>query len=222
MGGIDICKLDTSALDPDTGLPTVRATSPIVGETDENDVEEFGLIDSMQCLGVTALPATADDTGHAEGAVARNAGNTDGLVLGARDARCTGVYGNLKAGDSCLHSTDPAASAQFQAKASRIACIATKDGDGNTMLLALDGKNDKVQIAAFGGIVEMTKDKITITSPSGGCSIMMQDDTIILAGKVILGGIGPVLLNIPSGTQANIVAVPPVLLPAPNVYVSAT
>ena len=186
---MDICKLDTPTLDPKTNLPLIRATVPLAAEQGTTDVEEFGPIDAAMCLGVTSLPYPADDTGHAEGIVDRGCGNSDGVIVGGRDSRCASVVGKLKPGDSALHSTDPSASAQVQCKASRQVAAMTKGSDGKDMLLTLDGKNDKIQVAAFGGIIQMTKDQIIITEPSGKASIVMKDGCIMLVGKVILGGV---------------------------------
>lgn len=224
MPELDIVTLDAPTLDPTTNLPTIRATVPLSAEQGTTDVEEFGKVDSAQCLGITSLPYPADDAGHAEGVIARNVGNTDGVILGGRDSRCAAVVGKLKAGDTALHSTDPAASAQVQCKATRQAVMMTKDGDGNNMLLTLDGKNDKIQIAAFGAIVQITKDQIMLCEPSGKASIVMKDGCIALIGKVILGGLTATarLASCPGSTMVlplGAPASPSIFVPAPNVYV---
>ena len=228
---LDIVTLDAPTLDPTTNLPLIRATVPLSAEAGTTDVEEFGDVDSAMCLGVTALPYPADTTGHAEGVIARNAGNTDGLLVGGRDSRCAAVVGKLKPGDSALHSTDPSASAQVQCKATRNVAAMTKDSDGHTMLFTLDGKNDKIQIAAFGGIIQISKDQIVICEPSGKASIVMKDGCIALVGKVILGGLTATSRAL-SATGVNIVnptnwlcagpgaplPVGAMITPAPNVY----
>lgn len=159
-----------------------NAYLPIAGEG-QGDEEQFDDIDSLQSLGVSALPFPETDDGFAEGVVLRGCGGSVGCVVGGRDERCASVYANLRPGDTCLHSTDPDAAAQFQAKATRQAVMLTTASDGSTMLHMLDGKNDKVQIAAFGGIIQMTPDAITITGP-GGASIIMQGDTVTVQGKL--------------------------------------
>lgn len=229
MSGIDLCKLDTPTLDPLTNLPVIRATVPLASEEGTTDVEEFGQVDSAQCLGVTSLPYPASDTGHAEGVVARGAGNTDGIIIGGRDSRCAKVVGSLKGGDSALHSTDPDASAQVQAKANRICVMRTKGSDGKDITFGLDGKNDKVQLAAFGAIVEITKDKMTLCGP-GGASIVFDGDTLILgANKVLIGLPGlsgytnvvagePLVPGAPAVQTAGPAAVN--LFVAPGVYVA--
>jgi hypothetical protein len=228
---LEIVTLDAPTLDPKTNLPVIRATVPLSAEAGTTDVEEFGNIDSAMCLGVTALPAAADANGHAEGIVERGCGNTDGVIVGGRDSRCASVVGNLKAGDTALHSTDSNASAQVQCKATRNIAIMTKDSDGHNMLVTVDGKNDKIQIAAFGGIIEMTKEQIMLTDPSGKSSIVMKDGTICLVGKIVLGGITATSRAL-SAAGANIVnptnwlcagpgaplPVGAMITPAPNVY----
>ena len=210
---MDICKLDTPTLDPKTNLPLIRATVPLAAEQGTTDVEEFGPIDAAMCLGVTSLPYPADDTGHAEGIVDRGCGNSDGVIVGGRDSRCAAVVGKLKPGDSALHSTDPSASAQVQCKANRICVLRTKGSDGKDITLGLDGKNDKVQLAAFGALVEITKDKMTLCGP-GGASIVFDGDTLILgANRVLIGLPGP------SG-YTNVVAGMPLAPGAPPVQVA--
>jgi len=176
----EVAHIREGARDQTTNLPTYNAYLPIDGPGDE---ERFGDIDAIQALGVSSIPFPETDEGYAEGVVLRGCGGSVGCVVGGRDERCASVYASLKPGDSCLHSTDPDAAAQFQAKATRQAVMLTTASDGSTMLNILDGKNDKVQIAAFGGIIQMTPDAITITGP-GGASIIMQGDTVIVQGKL--------------------------------------
>jgi hypothetical protein len=211
---IEVCELRSAELDEETNLPKVRAVSRITDDPD--DVEEFGEITSMQCLGVTCKPWPSSDAGHAEGVVARNAGNSEGVIIGGHDKRCAQVYGKLGDGDTDLHSTDPNASAQVMCKANRQVVMMTKDTHGDNMNAALDGKNDKVQIAAFGGLIEMTPERISLVCPSGEASIIIEGSTIMLAGNVTFG-VAPVL-NLAGGTVANITAVPPVLVPIGGVY----
>jgi hypothetical protein len=57
------------------------------------------------------------------------------------------------------------------------------------MILVLDGKNDKFQIAVRGAAVQIDKDgTIAMSSPNGANSIVISNDGIQLLGKVHLGG----------------------------------
>jgi hypothetical protein len=223
MHEFDISKITTAGLDGETNVPVIQAAVPI--SEDPTDVESFGDLDSYQALGVTSLPfpETAnkpdpDDNGFAEAVILRDVGNQDAVVIGARDTRTTEVYGDIAEGDTVLHSVDPDAVAQVQCKANKQIALVTEDSDGNTMLHLIDGKNDKIQIAAFGGIIEMTRDNgISIVAPGGDATITLKGDTIVLAGKVILGGAIPVL-NFAGGLPASITSAPPVLTVLPNVY----
>ena len=59
------------------------------------------------------------------------------------------------------------------------------------MILLIDGKNDKIQITAFGQMFEMSKtDGITITDGSAA-SIRIKDGVVALLGQVCLGGMIP-------------------------------
>ena len=207
---LDICNLTAGELDSTTNAVTVRATVDLTDEP--GDVEHFGNVGMFGQLGVSALPAPATDDGksRAEGVVIRNIAGSNGAVIGARDTRSASVYANLQSGDTCLHATDENASAQFQAKANRQAITITKDSGGDTMIINLDGKNDKIQIAAFGFIFEVDKaaDRLFMCTPSGGASIMMQKDTISLIGKIILGGKTPILPLIQTVAGAGVTFTP--------------
>ena len=213
MYSYDVCNLTTSELDEETNSLLIQATINITGA--EGDEEHFGAVPIMSQLGVTAIPAPIDENGRAEGVILRGIAGVDGIIVGGRDTRTASVYASLQPGDTCLHSTAKGAAAQFQAKANRQAIIATKDKSEKTMIFVLDGKNDKVQLAAFGAIIEIdkAKDQVFITNPSGGCSIMMKGDTISLVGKVILGGAIPFAL-VHSGPGVGTTSIP-----TPGVFV---
>jgi hypothetical protein len=206
-------------------LPVYRCVDELTGA---DDVKEFGECSVFTALGVTSMPfppTTGENGGSAEAVVLEGIGNEDGIVVGARDARCAGVYAKLSEGDTVVHSVDPGASAQLQVKANRQVTAFTKDSEGNNAMINLDGKNDVVQIAAFGGIIQMSKnDGITITAPGGSASIMMKDDTIMLvAQNVMLGGIVPAA-SVASWVAGGAPSVPnaTVFKPAPNVWVGAS
>jgi hypothetical protein len=208
---LDICTIGAAALDEDTGLPTIQAVVPLTEE--EDDYEHFGNVDKFECLGVTALPWPANDDGHAEGIVARNVGNSEGVIIGSRDERCANVYGKLAPGDSALHTTDPDATAQVICKADTGQVIAiTEDSGGKNITLVIDGTNDKIQITGFGQMFEMSKDQgISITDGTG--TITIREGIICLSGAVVLGGPTPAepVLAGPAG---------PVGKPADGVFVA--
>ena len=189
----EICKLSATELDSQTNAPLTRATLDITDE--EGDDVNFGDLPVFSQLGVTAIPAPIDNNGKCEGIVLRRCEGVDGVIIGARDTRSSTVYAALKPGDTALHATDGKAAAQFQAKANRQAIVATKDTSGKTMVVNLDGKNDKVQVAAFGALFEIdkAKDQVFICTPSGKASIVMSGGTISLIGTVILGGATPLV-----------------------------
>ena len=189
MSTYDICQINTSKLDEESNLPLIQASVPI---TNDEDYESFGEVASYQALGLTALPYAPDENGAAEGVVLRDVGAFNGAIIGARDERCASVVATMRAGDAALHSCDPEAKAQVRCHANRQVALVTEGTDGNTMLQLLDGKNDKITISAFGGLIEMTPDGINIVAPGSKASILMTGDQITLLGKVQLGG------NVPS------------------------
>lgn len=184
----DVCQINTTELDPDTKLPMVTASVPITGP---DDVETFGPVANYQALGITVNPFPPSEDGAAEGVILRDVGNMSGAIVGIRDERCASVVASLAPGDAVLHSCDPQAKAQVRVHANRQIAMVTEGTDGKTMLQLLDGKNDKITITAFGGIIEMTPDGISIVAPGSEASILMSGDQITLLGKVQLGGIAP-------------------------------
>ena len=188
MSSFDVCTINTSKL-AENKLPLIQATVPITD--DENDYESFGEVASYQALGVTALPAAPTSAGSAEGIILRDVGNFNGAIVGARDGRCSGVVASMQPGDTVLHSCDPNAKAQIRCHANQQIALVTEGTDGKTMLQLLDGKNDKITITAFGGLIEMTPEGISIVAPKSEASILLRGDQITLLGKVQLGGIAP-------------------------------
>lgn len=202
MSTPDVCQINTSKLSEESNLPVIQATVPITGP---DDYENFGEVASYQTLGVTTLPFPPNDDGHAEGIIMRDVGGFNGAVVGARDERCAGVVASMKAGDTVLHATDPNAKAQVRCHADRRVAAVTEDSEKKTMMLLLDGKEDKIQISAFGGIIELTKDSLSLIAPGSQASITMSGDQITILGKVQIGGIAPthtVLAIDPAGYAA--------------------
>jgi hypothetical protein len=203
--------LDTAILGAftlnDEGAPQIQVVKPVGDET--NDVEPYGECDSMQALGVTAVPWPRDDKGKCEAVVATGCGGRDAIIIGARDNRCAGIYGKLDSGDTCVHTTGPDEVAQLLLKQKkRAAALTCKDSSGGTMLVSLDGKNNEFQILAFGMGFKFTKGEgVTITNGEGA-QILMQGDRIYLIGKVMTGGVaGNPAVKIATGTPAAMAAV---------------
>ena len=138
------------------------------------------------------MPWPADGDSYAEGAVIRNCGNRNGICIGARDTRTAKALGNVKPGDSILHSTGPNEAAQVQCKEEkRQVVIYTKDSTGKGVVVVVDGKNDQIQLQGFGMIIEMTKENGIKLHAGGGASVIIQDDDLYLNGNIHIAGIPP-------------------------------
>lgn len=188
MSQLNIVNLGASSAS--NGLATWQATAPV---TSEQDVEDFGNLEVYQCLGVISRPYPADANGKAQAIVAPGLGSADGAVIGARDTRATKGVGNVEPGDTFVTSTDPDQSAMVGCKGSKKKTfLACKGSDSKNMLVLLDGKNNKVQITAFGQMFELSKqDGITITDGSAA-SIRIKDGKVCILGTLVLGGMTPV------------------------------
>lgn len=166
------------------GVPTVQALSPLTDGSD--DVEQYGEIEMISQLGVSACPAESDDTGQAQGVVCENLGGTNAVCIGGIDRRNATIYGNLGPGDSVLYATGPKGVAQCLMKAEkRQAILATKGSDDKQILVVLDGKNDTATITGFGLIFEMSK-KNGISLTDGSAGIRIHNGTLQLLGNLVI------------------------------------
>jgi hypothetical protein len=163
----DIATLGASSLDPETGA--VKWQAKIEGGDDLGEADSFG------ALGVSARPYPADETGNAEAVVLRNCGGRTAVCLGARDTRTAKVAAGLKPGDVCLHSTGPKQSSQVRClEEKRQVVAATKDDKDRAVMLLLDGKNEKIQLAGFGAMIQI--------DPNGEISLTAADGTALTIG----------------------------------------
>lgn len=167
------------------GVPVVQASSAITDGSE--DVESYGGIEMWLALGLSASPAPANDAGQAQGVIVENVGGTNAACVGAIDRRNADIYGKLTPGDTVLHATGPEGVSQVMCKAAkRQVVLATKGSDEKQILVVLDGKNDKLQITAFGLMFEMSKaDGITLSD--GGAGIRIHDGTLQLFGNLVIG-----------------------------------
>lgn len=202
---IEIVTLDGVTLDAETGAPLVSAKQPITGD---DDVEDFGDAPLMQCLGVSSAPYGKTDEGYCEGVIATGVGSRDAVCIGARDTRTAKIIGKLSPGDTVVHSTGPNQAAQLQLKeAKKQAVLVTKGSDGKQILLVLDGKNDKVTLAAFGCAINIEKagKSISLMSPNGQSGIVITDSGVQVVGKLMTGAPVPGL-QVAMGTPAALTA----------------
>lgn len=186
----DIVILGASHVNED-GVPVVQALLPHNDTSDEG--EPFGEVDLMTGLGDFALPWPKDETGHAEGVILRRCGNRDAVLIGARDTRTSKMVGNMKPGDRVLTSTGPNRAAQLQLKEEKRQVVAvTKDTEGKTVAVIVDGKNDKIQITGFGMMFEMSREHgISLVDNTGKATLLLKDGNIHVLGTVVLGGMVP-------------------------------
>lgn len=205
MAELDVAILGASKLSED-GAPMWQAVVPITDDT--NDVEPLGEAVVMQALGLYSQPWQKDANGYAEAVFARNCGGRDAICLGARDTRTAAITGNLQPGDTVLCSTGPKQAAQVRCSESkRQVTLATKDTRGRTMAFVLDGRNDKVQVAALGAMIEIDdRGDISIIN-SNGAGLLIQGGKIHVLGELSLQGMQPGLaimqgpaIGDPSGT----------------------
>lgn len=154
----------------------------------DGESEPLGNAPLFQCLGVTAMPAAPDDTGHADVVVLTPCGPYQSAIIGGTDTRCADVAGKLKAGETAIHNTGGTAATRSRAffKENAASIIV-----GNDLVLMLDRKNSKITISGFGHMFEMsTVNGITLMTKGGKAAIHLQDNgTIdIMAPTINIGG----------------------------------
>ena len=175
-----------------------------------DDLEPLGDGDVYQGLGVSSLPYPADSTGKAEAVALRGVNGRPCTYVGARDTRSAAIVGNLKPGDTVIHSTGPSQAAQVQCKEDkRQALLASKDRDGKTIVALLDGSGGgKFQVVLAGMILQMDAAEGSFSITNGKASIIMSGSAIILDGDLVLGG------KIPD--PANKIVISPAVSPVPT------
>jgi hypothetical protein len=207
---IEIVKLGSSKLNDRTKSPQWQA----INETgsDPGDAENFGEVDVFQGLGLTSMPWPDDGESYAEGALVRNCGNRNGICIGARDTRTAAALGNVKPGDSILHSTGPNNAAQVQCKEDkRQVVLFTKDSSGKGVVIIVDGKNDQIQLQGFGQIIEMSKEHGIKIDNGKGASLLFQGSDLFINGNVHHKGIPPGMalqVGLPTGSPGGPASLP--------------
>jgi hypothetical protein len=176
--------------EPNTGNYSIPQASirRVINPNDPSDVEDFGSLPIACALGVTALPAAADETtgACAEGVLIENVGGMNGVVAAAWDVRCSEVAGQMSPGDTALHSTGGTA-----AKRSRVFCKEDSASIivGNDMVLTLNRGGEEVTLAAWGNLIQITPDAVKISQGTTALAwIEIKGGAISLVGSVNVGG----------------------------------
>lgn len=192
------------------GVPVVQASSAITNGSE--DIESYGGIEMFLALGISAMPAPANDAGQAQGVVVEGIGGPNATCVGAIDRRNADIYGNLTPGDTVLHATGPQGVSQVMCKATkRQVVLATKGSDDKQILVVLDGKNDTLQITAFGQMFELSK-KNGISLTDGGAGIRIHDGTLQLLGNIVFNqganAAMAIMVGPKTGSPGSIASVP--------------
>lgn len=206
MSDLVLTWLNAGERDEETNAPVASAFIPLDETgTDESQRTPVGTVALMNCLGVIGMPAAPDQTGHAEAIIVTDIGGTPGVCVAARDSRSYSLAGNMKPGDTILHSTGPNKASQVQCKEEkRQLVLATKKPDGQQMILMLDGKNKKFQLLVNGALIQVDdKGAIDMTSPNGKNGITISNDQVWIHGKVHFNGVSTPVKQFMVGPQTG-------------------
>ena len=165
MNGIDgeIVDVGFAKLDPDTGELLVNADAMLGATYEETPV--------LSQLGVTAMPYPATDGGTSQMLVLTGIAGANGVCVGGNDTRTAKITGNMKPGDTIVHSTGPQQAAQLQLKEEKRQCaLVTKNKAKKDFGLFIDGKAESVTLTLpQGGTLQLSVEHhgMTLSSPNG-------------------------------------------------------
>ncbi len=186
---------------------------------EEGDAENFGTLPVFSALGVTAMPYPKTADGNVQAVVATDIPGENGAIVGMRDTRTADIVGNLKPGDTVLHTTGPRRAAQVQLKEDKqIAALVSKSSTGDTIAVTVDGDGDQVQIVTPWGYWELSKaNGAVLSSETGEASIQVKGKVVCITGQIVLGGrttTAPLLSSLTPvvGTSGTAVPVPGVFM----------
>lgn len=187
---VDIAFLGSSSVDATTGVVLWEPSVPVIDS--DADIEPFGPAAVYQALGFASMPFPKDANGYAECVILRHCGGRNVVCLGGRDTRTASIVGKMEGGDTVVHSTGPAQAAQLQLKETkRIAALLSKTSSGKTMMLALDGGNEKAQLTHAGAIVEIDDNGDISVLNSSGAGLLVQGGNVHIIGNPVLGAGNP-------------------------------
>lgn len=208
LSDFDLVKLGAATLN-ENGEPVVQGHNPV--EDSDADTETYGEIDMASALGVWALPAAADDDGHAEGVLLFGCGGASAVCVGGRDVRVSrDVIAQLGPGETCLGATGKGFDSRVFCKDQAVSIVV-----GDDTILHLSRKEQKFVVAVAGALIEISEENggIALYSPNGANGITITNDCVHIMGKVVLGGMVPnpalsIMLGPPTGSPAGVASVP--------------
>lgn len=202
------------------GVPVVQASSALTNGAE--DLDDYGGVEMISQLGVSAVAAEADENGQAQGIVCEGLAGSNAVCIGGIDRRNAAVYGNLGRGDTAVYATGPKGVSQCLLKAEkRQAILATKGTDDTQILIVLDGKNDKLQLALFGMILEgSNKDGWSLFDKTGK-GFHLNDGVLHVTAEIHYGGLVPspfrLMMGPPTGSPGGPASVPLVAVPGVSI-----
>ena len=178
MPWIGLVVMNTARVAEDSGCPMVDCCE-IGSSPDERT--PHGELRMFQSLGFSSLPYPPEDDGSAYAEAVAIDVDGEKTIVGSRDSRSGDVVAKLGPGETCAHTTGPGFESRTFWKRQLWSTIV-----GNDLMITLDRKNKKIQIAGFGGIFELKPDGATLSN--GKAAIILTGDTAwIKAPKILIG-----------------------------------
>jgi hypothetical protein len=209
---VEIAFLGASSVSSKTGVILWEPSVPVTDG--DQDIEPFGPTAVYQGLGFASMPYQKTAEGYAECIVIRHCGGRNAVCIGGRDTRTARVVGNMKPGDTVVHSTGPNQAAQLQLKEEKFQAVLTTKNktDSKTMAVILDGATGKIQITAHGALIEIDPDGDLSLLNKSGSGILIQGSDVFVVGTLRAGkGVGPFssfMLGPATGSPGGTLSVP--------------
>ncbi len=179
---MEVCEASSSRLDPTTGALLVRCKGPSVSDDDDEQRPDYGELPFFGCPGVTSKPAPADKDGTAAEYAVEKVPGSDGIVVGGRDVRTADVIEELGDGETCLHATGKGFGSRVFCKDNLVAIVV-----GDDVVINIDRREQKIQIAAFEQMFEMNGKTKEINLTTGDAGLQIGHGKVIVHGELVPG-----------------------------------
>ena len=185
----------TSTKDDKTGSLTYQLGNASSGEVKSDGAE------SWAHFGLSSRPSEVQPNAEDAPQVIAIARSDRDLVIAERDVRCQAIYGNLKAGETCLYAggKDGLGQARILLKADGSVNLYTKQGNlaaNQGIGILMNAADDSITITNSKGVgIRISNDGVQIIGKGGAAGITISDKIDISSSNVscpnlnVLGGL---------------------------------
>jgi len=176
--GVDLL---ASSLDKATNVILVQLGDSASGTPDSDAAELFA-----GQAGFMSRPAAPTQGGASCQGIAIKRNDRD-IVIATRDVRCSEIWGQLKAGESCMHACSGQARVFCKANGS-VVQYTTSDNTASGQSVSTYVGPDKVQFVAFGCSFTMDATGITLTAGTSSLTLGKNGKAMLAATQAEVNG----------------------------------